>query len=154
MRSEKSAAPVSVGIVTEVLPESEDACAPEGVSSTVLSSTPADDPAASDDFGRAYRLLQRLANRWTFPILGRLQHQPMRFAKLKRSLQPISQRMLTLSLRHLERDGLVYRQEIPGQPPQVTYGLTPLGIALVTRLQDFELWLRAHEKLRAPPPKD
>jgi DNA-binding HxlR family transcriptional regulator len=154
VRREKSAAPVSGGIVTEVLPESEDACPPDGACGTALSCTPADDPTVSDDFERAYRLLQRLANRWTFPILGRLQHQPMRFAKLKRSLQPVSQRMLTLSLRHLERDGLVYRQEVPGQPPQVTYGLTPLGLALFRRLKDFEAWLQAHDKLNIPPPQN
>lgn len=105
----------------------------------------AESPASTDGFNRAYQLLRRLGNRWTFPILGMLRREPMRFARLKRSLEPVSQRMLTLSLRRLERDALVYRQEVPGQPPQVTYGLTPLGIALVARINDFEAWLAARD---------
>lgn len=92
-------------------------------------------------------LLRQLGNRWSFPILGALHHGPMRFAKLKRALDPVSQRMLTLSLRKLERDDLVYREEVAGQPPQVTYGLTPLGIALVQRLSDFESWLARNRQM-------
>lgn len=74
----------------------------------------------------------------------------MRFAKLKRTLDPVSQRMLSLSLRKLERDDLVYREESAGQPPQVTYGLTPLGVALVDRLTEFEAWLAARRQTLVP----
>jgi DNA-binding HxlR family transcriptional regulator len=121
------------------------------MSDVVSSCMQADDTNAPDDFSQAYWLMRRLGNRWTFPILGMLRREPMRFAKLKRSLEPVSQRMLTLSLRRLERDNLVYRQELPGQPPQVTYGLTPLGAALIGRLKDFEAWLSAHSELRRTP---
>jgi DNA-binding HxlR family transcriptional regulator len=58
--------------------------------------------------------------------------------------------MLTLSLRRLERDNLVYRQAVGGQPPQVTYGLTPFGVAMVARIKDFEAWLAARN-LRPGP---
>jgi DNA-binding HxlR family transcriptional regulator len=150
---EKSAVSRLVSIVTNSFPDSEDATPPAATDGAVPLSALADDPAAEDSFERAYRLLQRLGNRWTFPILGMLRRQPMRFAKLKRSLEPVSQRMLTLSLRRLERDALVYREEKPGQPPQVTYGLTPLGMALVGRLKDFEAWLRAHPTPCSPRPR-
>lgn len=152
-RHEKSAVALLVRIVTISFPDSEDTTPPEGMDGAVPLGGLADDPTASDGFERAYRLLQRLGNRWTFPILGMLRCHPMRFAKLKRSLEPVSQRMLTLSLRRLERDNLVYRQEKPGQPPQVTYGLTPLGMALIGRLRDFEAWLKAHDALIGPRPK-
>lgn len=93
--------------------------------------------------------MRRLGGRWTFPTIGALRHGPMRFARLKRALDPVSQRMLTLTLRMLERDELVYREEVACQPPQVTYGLTPFGVALVDRLTEFEAWLAAHKQLWA-----
>ncbi len=102
------------------------------------------------EFSGVHWLLRRLGNRWTFPIIDTLRHGPMRFAKLKRALDPVSQRMLTLSLRKLEQDDLIYRQEIAGQPPQVTYGLTSLGIALVDRLTEFDAWLAAYQQLLVP----
>lgn len=104
----------------------------------------------ASELNGAHWLLRRLGNRWTFPIIEALRQGPMRFARLKRALDPVSQRMLTLSLRKLERDDLVYREEIAGQPPQVTYGLTPLGIALVDRLSEFDAWLVAHGQLLVP----
>jgi DNA-binding HxlR family transcriptional regulator len=126
-------------------PESLSVEISEEAGQAVPSETAAEVLTTGGDFSRAYRLMRRLGNRWTFPILAMLRREPMRFARLKRSLEPVSQRMLTLSLRQLERDGLVYRQEQPGQPPQVTYGLTALGIALAGRIQDFEAWLAAHD---------
>lgn len=98
-------------------------------------------------------LMRRLGHRWTFPTIRALRHGPMRFARLKRALDPVSQRMLTLTLRKLERDELVYREEIVGQPSQVTYGLTPLGVALVDRLTEFEAWLAAIKKTLVPGQK-
>lgn len=145
--------PHLVSVVTKSFPDPEDAIPPDGTGSAVPLCVWADDPTAPHNFERAYRLMQRLGNRWTFPILGILRRQPMRFAKLKRSLEPVSQRMLTLSLRRLERDNLVYREEKPGQPPQVTYGLTPLGEALVGRIKDFEAWLSVHANPKAQRPK-
>ena len=106
----------------------------------------------SAEYRGIYWVLRRLGNRWTIPILSALRDGPVRFAKLKRSLDSVSQRMLTLSLRRLERDGLIFREEIAGQPPQVRYSLTPLGVALVERLDDFEHWLAAQGKV--PHPED
>jgi DNA-binding HxlR family transcriptional regulator len=103
------------------------------------------------EFSGTYWLLRRLGNRWTIPILSALRKGPVRFARLKRALDSVSQRMLTLSLRRLEHDGLIYREEISGQPPQVRYGLAPLGLALVERLDDFDRWLAAHAAIAHPP---
>lgn len=103
------------------------------------------------EFSGTYWLLRRLGNRWTMPILSALRQGPVRFARLKRALDSVSQRMLTLSLRRLEHDGLIYREEIAGQPPQVRYGLAPLGTALVERLDDFDRWLAAQGKSSHPP---
>lgn len=91
-------------------------------------------------------LVRQLGSRWTFAILEALRCEPLRFAKLKRSLGSISQRMLTLSLRKLERDGLVHREEIGGQPPQVSYELTPLGASLLTQLAVLDCWLEANRQ--------
>ena len=83
-------------------------------------------------------LAQCFGNRWAMPILCELYQEPLRSAKLKRTLAPISQRMMTLSLRKLEREGLVWRREQAGQPPQVTYGLTTLGKTLREHLSEIE----------------
>ncbi len=99
-------------------------------------------------------LMRRLGNRWTFPILDVLRHGPMRFASLKRTLDPVSQRMLTLSLRNLEQDGLVYRQKMPVMPLQVAYGLTPAGVVLVGRLEEFEAWMVSYKPTPEPPTQD
>jgi DNA-binding HxlR family transcriptional regulator len=96
--------------------------------------------------GSTHWLVRRLGDRWTLPILCALSVCPMRFAKLKRTLDPISQRMLTLSLKKLERDGLIGRNEIPGLLPQVTYELTALGKSLVERLATFDNWLDANRR--------
>lgn len=109
------------------------------------------DGAHETEFCGTYWLLRRLGNRWTIPILSALRQGPVRFAKLKRALNSVSQRMLTLTLRRLEHDGLIYREEIPGQTPQVRYSLAPLGVALVERLDDFERWLAAQGQIPHPP---
>lgn len=112
--------------------------------------SPARGGKLASEFTCTHRLLRQLGNRWTFPIIEVLRYGPMRFARLKRTLDPVSQRMLTLSLRKLERDDLVYREEIAGQQPQVTYGLTPLGTALIDRLIEFEAWLAASRQILIP----
>lgn len=109
----------------------------------LLDTEPHDAPPRHDSLGGTYWLMRRLGNRWTVPILLALRHESLRFAKLKRTLDPVSQRMLTLTLRRMEQDELVYRTELPGQPPPVTYGLTPLAAALVERLEELEACLAA-----------
>ncbi|MCW2861449.1 MAG: transcriptional regulator, HxlR family [Actinoallomurus sp.] len=75
-------------------------------------------------------VIEVLANKWALYVLGALRRydRPMRFNELKRLLDGITQKMLTQTLRALERDGLVSRTVYPTVPPRVEYGLTALGI--------------------------
>lgn len=75
-------------------------------------------------------LLTRLADRWTLLTIENLDAGPMRFSRLRERLPGVSQKMLTQTLRQLERDGLVARHVHPVVPPHVEYSLTPLGHSL------------------------
>lgn len=75
-------------------------------------------------------VLQRIGDKWSMLIVQTLAGGPQRFNQLRREIPTISQRMLTLSLRGLERDGLVTRTVTPSIPPRVDYELTPLGHSL------------------------
>jgi DNA-binding HxlR family transcriptional regulator len=75
-------------------------------------------------------VLNRVGDKWSMLIVMMLSRGPMRFSELKRAIDVISQRMLTLSLRGLERDGLVTRTVTPSIPPRVDYELTELGVSL------------------------
>jgi DNA-binding HxlR family transcriptional regulator len=75
-------------------------------------------------------VLQRIGDKWSVLIVQMLAEGPRRFNELRRDIPTISQRMLTLSLRGLERDGLVSRKVTPSIPPRVDYELTPLGHSL------------------------
>jgi len=79
-------------------------------------------------------ILQRIGDKWAVLIILVLSENPKRFNALRREIESISQRMLTLNLRALERDGLVRRTVHPTVPPQVEYALTPLGADLVPHL--------------------
>jgi DNA-binding HxlR family transcriptional regulator len=82
-------------------------------------------------------VVEMLANKWALYVLGALRRhdRPMRFNELRRLLDGITQKMLTQTLRALERDGLVSRTVYPTVPPRVDYGLTELGVD-VGRLTD------------------
>ncbi|WP_407888569.1 winged helix-turn-helix transcriptional regulator [Levilactobacillus sp. N40-8-2] len=69
-----------------------------------------------------------------------LNHQPLRYNALKRLLVPISFKTLTSTLRELETDGLVHREEYPQIPPKVEYSLTPLGESLIPVMEDICTW--------------
>jgi len=87
-------------------------------------------------------VLQHIGDKWSVLIVNRLGRRPMRFNELKREIGGISQRMLTLTLRGLERDGLITRTIFPTIPPRVDYELTALGRSLlepVTALSDWAL---------------
>jgi DNA-binding HxlR family transcriptional regulator len=87
-------------------------------------------------------VLARIGDKWSVLIVSRLGQKPMRFNEMKREIGGISQRMLTLTLRNLERDGLITRTVYPTIPPRVDYALTPLGRSLlvpVTALSDWAL---------------
>ena len=89
-------------------------------------------------------VLSRVGDKWSVLIVMLLGDEPRRFNELKRIVGGISQRMLTLTLRGLERDGLVSRTVFPTIPPRVEYRLTPLGHSLKEPVEALGLWAFAH----------
>jgi DNA-binding HxlR family transcriptional regulator len=89
-------------------------------------------------------LLDRLADKWSLLVVELLDHSTRRFSELRHEIDGISQRMLTLTLRQLERDGLVRRTVYPVVPPRVEYELTSLGTTLLATIQPLVAWARAH----------
>jgi DNA-binding HxlR family transcriptional regulator len=90
------------------------------------------------------QILARIGDKWSVFVIGSLARRTMRFNELKRVIGGVSQRMLTLTLRGLERDGLVRRTIYPTIPPRVDYELTPLGRTLVEPLRGIADWAAAH----------
>ena len=89
-------------------------------------------------------ILSRIGDKWTVLVVMILSRGPKRFAQLKREIGGVSQRMLTLTLRGLERDGLVTRTVFPTIPPRVDYELTPLGHSLREPVDALGQWAFAH----------
>ncbi len=91
----------------------------------------------------ARELLDRIADKWTALIIGTLSASPapLRFGELRRAVGGISQKMLTQTLRDLERDGLAVRTIYPVIPPRVEYALTPLGSTLNEPLAALSAWV-------------
>src|ERR1700712_2087071 len=87
-------------------------------------------------------VLARVGDKWTVLVVGVLGPGPKRFSEIRRALGSISQRMLTLTLRGLERDGLVTRTVFPTVPPRVDYELTKLGRSLLEPVSGIGLWAR------------
>jgi DNA-binding HxlR family transcriptional regulator len=90
-------------------------------------------------------LLTRLGDKWTILVLSLLSVAPshrLRFSQIKYGVEGISQRMLTLTLRHLERDGLVTRHYFAEVPPRVEYELSELGSSLQEPMKAFAGWMR------------
>ncbi len=85
-------------------------------------------------------VLARIGDKWTVYVVGLLSNGPMRFNEIRRSVGSISQRMLTLTLRGLECDGLVTRTVYPTIPPRVDYELTDLGRTLICILAPLGQW--------------
>lgn len=90
-------------------------------------------------------VLQRIGDKWTVLVVGELGHGAKRFNEIRRGLGSISQRMLTLTLRALERDGLVTRTVFPTVPPRVDYELTKLGRSLLEPVNGLGLWARQNQ---------
>jgi DNA-binding HxlR family transcriptional regulator len=86
-------------------------------------------------------ILELIGGKWSLLILCLLKSGPMRTGLIKRSLQGISQKMLTQTLRELERSGIVERRSDPEVPPRVEYSLTPLGRTLSVLVLEFEQWI-------------
>jgi len=89
-------------------------------------------------------VLARVGDKWTVMVVGLLSDGPMRFNELRRTIGGISQRMLTLTLRGLERDGLVTRTVFPTIPPRVDYALTDRGQTLIEPLKALFIWANEH----------
>tara|TARA_R110002012_G_scaffold57941_11_gene149980 strand:+ start:2735 stop:3202 length:468 start_codon:yes stop_codon:yes gene_type:complete len=86
------------------------------------------------------QVMQGIFGKWSTLLLLALSEKPYRFGELRRLVPDISQRMLTQTLRDLERDGYVYRKVYATKPPSVEYGLTGLGTSMLTPLQDLVIW--------------
>src|SRR5215471_5069667 len=89
-------------------------------------------------------VLSRVGDKWSVLLIMTLYDGPKRFNELKRMIGGISQRMLTLTLRGLERDGLVTRTVYPTIPPRVDYELTTLGATLIAPIMALAAWAEAH----------
>ena len=85
-------------------------------------------------------LLQRIGDKWTVLVVTTLANGSKRFNELRREIPTVSQRMLTLTLRNLERDGLVSRTVTPSIPPRVDYELTELGHSLQKPITGLAQW--------------
>jgi DNA-binding HxlR family transcriptional regulator len=95
-----------------------------------------------DNCRAASEVLSRVGDKWTVLVVWTLGDSPKRFNELRKSLGSISQRMLTLTLRALERDGLVKRTVFATIPPRVDYELTKLGRSLLVPVSELGSWAR------------
>lgn len=99
--------------------------------------------SARDECRGLAQIIDRIGDKWTVMVVGHLSGGSMRFNELMRNVPGVSHRMLTLTLRGLERDGLVKRTPHPTVPPRVDYELTELGRSLTHPLTQLALWAAA-----------
>ncbi|MFC1406110.1 MULTISPECIES: helix-turn-helix domain-containing protein [Streptacidiphilus] len=90
------------------------------------------------------QVLDRVSGKWAIGILLECAHGPRRFTELERAVKGISRRMLTLTLRNLERDGLLTRTVYPTVPPKVEYTATPMALELYESLVSLASWAERH----------
>ncbi|MGH2530664.1 MAG: winged helix-turn-helix transcriptional regulator [Thermomicrobiales bacterium] len=90
------------------------------------------------------RVLDLIADKWTMIVVYALARGTYRFGQLQRAIGGVSQKVLTATLRNLERDGLVERRIYPVVPPHVEYSLTPLGETLIEPLSALRVWAEQH----------
>ena len=102
-------------------------------------------PGRSETCNAMADILNRIGDKWSVMIVGYLGKKTMRFNELRHTIGGISQRMLTLTLRNLERDGLVTRTVYPEIPPRVEYALTDLGKTLTEPLDALWNWAAKHQ---------
>ena len=91
------------------------------------------------------QILDRIADKWSLLAIALLEGRTLRFNELRREIDGISQRMLSVTLRQLERDGLVTRTVYPVVPPRVEYALTPLGASLHSTVQALVTWTESNQ---------
>lgn len=118
---------------------------PEHIDVTVATGLPRQPDTHQDCRGVA-SVLSRVGDKWSVLVIMLLRDGPRRFNELKRMINGISQRMLTLTLRGLERDGLVTRTIFPTIPPRVDYELTDLGRGLQQPVKALGEWAIAHQE--------
>lgn len=102
-----------------------------------------DEPAAALD-GRVREVLDRVGDKWSLLVIGLLGEGVRRFNEIRRGVDGISQRMLAVTLRGLERDGLVTRTVHPTMPPKVEYSLTVMGRTLLSTVCELVEWADRH----------
>jgi DNA-binding HxlR family transcriptional regulator len=105
--------------------------------------TSIDEPIAIDGC-HARDVLDRVGDKWSASVIYVLGGGTRRFTELLRGIDGISQRMLTVTLRGLERDGLVTRRVHPVVPPRVDYDLTPMGSTLLSTITELVIWADRH----------
>jgi DNA-binding HxlR family transcriptional regulator len=93
---------------------------------------------------KAREVVGRIGSKWAIYVISSLDEHTMRFGDLKKAIDGISQRMLTVTLRSLERDGLIRRTVYPVVPPRVEYALTPLGATLLDVVSTMVHWTDDH----------
>jgi DNA-binding HxlR family transcriptional regulator len=89
-------------------------------------------------------LLDRIGDKWTVLVLGLVRDRPWRFNELRRTIEGLTQKMLSQTLKAMERDGLVSRTVLPTSPVSVEYAITPLGRTLSATLDGLQQWARDH----------
>jgi DNA-binding HxlR family transcriptional regulator len=102
--------------------------------------SPGNRKAASGSCPAVREVLNRVGDKWSILVVTLLNDGPKRFSDLRRAIEGISQRMLTLTLKGLERDGLVTRTVFPTIPPRVVYALTRLGKTLLEPVTALAAW--------------
>ncbi len=103
-------------------------------------------PTQGDDCRMVREILDLVGDKWTLYIIATLKDGPVRFNELRRRIDGISQRMLTINLRGLERDGLVKRTLFPTIPPRVDYELTEVGRTLLAPVMALVRWASGNQE--------
>jgi DNA-binding HxlR family transcriptional regulator len=103
-------------------------------------------PGEDDDCRVVREILDLVGDKWTLYIIATLRNGPVRFNELRRQIDGISQRMLTINLRGLERDGLVKRTLFPTIPPRVDYELTEVGRTLLAPVMALVMWANSNRE--------
>ncbi|WP_373230987.1 winged helix-turn-helix transcriptional regulator [Cohnella sp.] len=93
------------------------------------------------------QVLEIVSNKWTALVIYALEDGTIRYGEVKSRIEGVSQKMLTQSLKQLERDGLVRREVTPSVPPIVEYSLTPLGETLIPCMKMLKVWASNHYSL-------
>ena len=125
-------------------------CPPQGRSligyggTELIPETPGGEVAHHPSTCRAREVLQRVGDKWSVYVIDLLGRGTMRFTELQREIDGITSRMLTVTLRGLERDGIVTRTIHPVIPPRVDYELTPMGRTLLDTIGQLVTWADGH----------